>query len=364
MRIIQLVTSLSYGDAIGNDVIAIHQTLETAGFDSFVMAVRVHPAAKEKVKLLPVSASQVHENDVVIFHKAAGDSLTGLFERFACLKILLYHNITPASFFMPYDWLMSWNLARGRRQLKRIAKVTDCAWGDSEYNAQELRAFGCDPQKLHTLPIILNNFGHRTEPDAAMMKRLTQQEGTRFLFVGRIAPNKKQEDVIKVFAAYQRFVDPKAQLHLVGSWQGNEKYYAKIMGFIADLKLEGVHFSGHITDEELAAYYRSADVFVCMSEHEGFCVPLLEAMQSDVPVVAYAAAAVPETLGDNGLLFQKKDYEAIARRIEQLLTSETLRLEVLDKQRKNLDRFQPAAVKQRLLDLLQLAIKEKNHHAQ
>ena len=294
MKIIQLVSSLSYGDAIGNDVIAIHQTLVEAGYDARVMAMRLHPAASEKVVAMELSAANVQNEDIVIFHKASGDALSSLYERLPCRKILLYHNITPASFFLPYDLIMCWNLARGRRQLKRLAKAADWAWGDSEYNVQELKAMGYNPDRLYTLPIILNDFGRQAKPDEAMLKRLKQKAGTRFLFVGRIAPNKKQEDVIKVFATYKQLFDPDAQLHLVGSWRGNEKYYAKIMGFIADLQLEGVHFSGHITDEELAAYYRSADVFICISEHEGFCVPLLEAMQYDVPVVAYAAAAVPE----------------------------------------------------------------------
>ncbi len=400
MKIIQLVSNLNYGDAIGNDVIAIHQTLTEAGYDARVMALSLHPLAAEKVVMMELSAAQVNQDDLVIYHKAAGDALVSLYGSLPCRRVLLYHNITPASFFLPYDAIMSWNLARGRRQLRRLRKSTDWGWADSCYNASELKKLGYPAENVQTLPIILNQFGQHTEPDADAIARMRGRPGTRFLFVGRIAPNKKQEDVIKTFAVYRQMIDPQAQLYLVGSWRGNGKYYAKLRGFIDDLKLEGVHFSGHITDEELSAYYQCADVFLCMSEHEGFCVPLLggfiddlklegvhfsghitdeelsayyqcadvflcmsehegfcvpllEAMQQDVPVVAYAAAAVPETLGENGLLFRQKDYVQMAEKIHQVLTNDELRRTVLEKQRANLTRFEPSVVRRQLLSMVE-----------
>ena len=353
MKIIQLVSNLNYGDAIGNDVIAIHQTLTEAGYDARVMALSLHPLAAEKVVMMELSAAQVNQDDLVIYHKAAGDALVSLYGSLPCRRVLLYHNITPASFFLPYDAIMSWNLARGRRQLRRLRKSTDWGWADSCYNASELKKLGYPAENVQTLPIILNQFGQHTEPDADAIARMRGRPGTRFLFVGRIAPNKKQEDVIKTFAVYRQMIDPQAQLYLVGSWRGNGKYYAKLRGFIDDLKLEGVHFSGHITDEELSAYYQCADVFLCMSEHEGFCVPLLEAMQQDVPVVAYAAAAVPETLGENGLLFRQKAYVQMAEKIHQVLTNDELRRTVLEKQRANLTRFEPSVVRRQLLSMVE-----------
>lgn len=355
MSIIQLVSNLNYGDAIGNDVIAIHHVLTQAGHHARIMTLEKHPAITTVTE--PVDVSAVSPEDLVIFHKASGDELSGLFAALPCRKAILYHNITPARFFLPYDPVMSLNLFRGRRQLRRLAACRPWSWGDSDYNCEELRRCGFPEDRIRRLPILFDGTPADAPADEEVLRRLRGCPGTKMLFTGRIAPNKKQEDVIKVFATYRATVDPRAQLFLMGSWQGNDKYYAKLQGFIADLGLEGVTFTGHVSDEARNAYYKGCDVFVCMSEHEGFCVPLLEAMQHDVPVVAYASSAVPETLGDRSLLFEEKDYPAICRRIHRLQTDAADRAQVLAAQRESLARFDPTTVAARLLELVDEALK-------
>lgn len=354
MSIIQLVANLNYGDAIGNNVVAMHRTLESAGHQARIMTLEKHPAVAVEVEDVDVSA--IRDDDLVIFHKASGDELSSIFTRLTCRKVLLYHNITPARFFLPYDPVMSLNLMRGRRQLRQMAACRPWCWGDSEYNLEELRRCGYPADRLRCLPILYDPTAN-VQADPETLRRLKAVQGTRFLFTGRIAPNKKQEDVIKVFATYRATVDPHAELYLMGSWQGNDKYYAKLQGFIADLKLEGVTFTGHVTDEERTAYYLGCDVFVCMSEHEGFCVPLLEAMQHDVPVVAFAACAVPETLGPTPLLFERKDYPAISRAIARLKQDPAFRHQVITAQRESLARFDLEQVSARLLRLVDEVLK-------
>ena len=340
VKIVQFVTSLAYGDAIGDDVLAMDRILKGAGYDCRVMAITVDERLAGRAENVDFGA--IAPDDLIIFHKATGDTLSAPICKLRCKKMVVYHNITPARFFLPYDLVMAWNLGRGRRQLKRLAAVADYACGDSAYNCAELAEAGFKKDRLSVLPILFDINKMKVEqPDAALLKKLRGTPGAKLLFIGRVAPNKKQEDVIKVFYRFLETQDPDAKLYLVGGWQGLEKYYAKLKGFAADLGLtdEQVVFTGRVTDAEKEAYLAAADALVCMSEHEGFCVPLLEAMRRDIPIAAYAAAAVPETLGENGMLFKEKDYAAIAAAIGRMCREPALREDVLRRQRENLRRF-------------------------
>lgn len=350
MRIIQLVSNLNYGDAIGNDVLNIHTALQKAGFDAIIYAVTVHPAYHDFAS--EINAFHCNPDDLLLVHKAAGDPLFSLTISVPCRKVLIYHNITPAKYFLPYDAVMTWNLSRGRRQLKKLIPYMDAFWGDSSFNCQELIALGAPSERVSVLPILREKSNQKAD-DAKTLQQLKQQTGTKLLFVGRIAPNKKQEDIIKVFDTYLKY-DPKASLYLIGSHEGMDKYYAKLRGFAADLHLsdDQVIFPGHISDESRNAYFSVCDVFVCMSEHEGFCVPLLEAMESEIPVIAYSAGAIPETLGKNGLLKTNKNYEEIATNIHHLQTDENFRSAVLSSQRTQLLAFEPKVVKDKLYTLI------------
>ena len=166
-------------------------------------------------------------------------------------------------------------------------------------------ATSSEPQPLE----LAANGGSKPAPHAAGQ---FDDERTNVLFVGRMIPNKRIENVIRSFHAYQQRFNPRSRLLLVGSHGGFEKYLTMLHQLVATLGVSDVHFSGHVSNEELTAYYEAADVFLCASEHEGFCVPLVEAMAADVPVLAYAAGAVPETLGGAGLLFAPKDLEVAA----------------------------------------------------
>ena len=348
MKIIQLLTHLNWGDAISNDVLAIDDTLRAAGYESEIMALKINERLKSRAKA--VDFSSLRPEDILLFHKASGDELMRHVVRLPCRKGMIYHNITPARFFLPYDAVMAWHLNRGRRQLRKYAAGMDFAWGDSGYNCRELRKAGA--KNVSVRPVFFDSL--RPDPDPTVLKGLRQEAGTKILFIGRIAPNKKQEDLIKAYDIYRNRFDSQARLYLVGGWEGTEKYYAKLKGFAAELKLsdDQVIFTGRVTDGEKEAYLRGADVFLCLSEHEGFCVPLLEAMARDLPVVACARAAVPETLGENGLLVSGKNEEHIAGRMHRVRTDPSFRSEVLSRQRKSLERFRREKTEQRLLQLI------------
>jgi glycosyltransferase involved in cell wall biosynthesis len=153
----------------------------------------------------------------------------------------------------------------------------------------------------------------------------TGAAGTDWLFVGRVVPSKAQHDLVKALWAYRRLYDPTARLHLVGSTPSN-RYLAALRAFIADLGLQGaVRIAGEVSDAALAAYFDAADVYVSASLHEGFGVPLLEAMHVGVPVVARSAGAVDGTVGDAGLLLDPAGPSVIAAAVRRVLTDQSLR---------------------------------------
>jgi glycosyltransferase involved in cell wall biosynthesis len=174
-------------------------------------------------------------------------------------------------------------------------------------------------------------------PPNPVILHMFDDDKTNFLFVGRVLPNKRFEDLIKVFCIYQRYIDPDSRLLLVGESHGFERYFDALMRLVDDLALEDVVFTGHVDTDDLVAYYMVADVFLSMSEHEGFCAPLLEAFRSGLPVMAFDAGAVAETLGGAGVLVREKRFEEIAEMAHLLVHDENLRRQVVQRQFEALD---------------------------
>lgn len=348
--IYQLVSSLSYGDAIGNDVLAIDQYLREKGYETKILAFIIDDRVSRYAEYF--QPKMIFKHDIVIYHKACGEPLTEQFNMLLCKKIMLYHNITPSEFFKPYDRLQAWRLKQGRQQVIDMIPYLDYAWADSLYNLQELLVAGMPSEKTAVLPIMIDFKQYQDTANVDLLKKLYRRKGTKLLFIGRIAPNKCQEDIVKVFYYYKNLIDSQAQLYLVGSYRGTEKYYAKLQGFIAELKLKDVYFTGHVSFQELLAYYQACDVFVCMSEHEGFCVPLVECMYFDLPIVAYNSSAIPETLDGSGVLIQKKDYGQFCESIKRLQTDMNYREEILNGQRKSLEQYKPERIAETLYKLI------------
>jgi glycosyltransferase involved in cell wall biosynthesis len=257
-------------------------------------------------------------------------------------KVLIYHNITPAPYFAGISDVFFEETYIGRRQLAQLLPVTAAAWGDSDFNRQELAAIGW--RQTAVLPIVFEPRLYQPVPDRVVLDQLNHDRALNVLFVSRVVPNKKFEDVILTFYYLKKFIEPCARLYLVGSSDQMEKYAAYLHALVTRLALTDVHFIGHVSREELIAYYRAADVYLCMSEHEGFGVPLIESMYFDVPVIAYAAAAVPETMGDAGVMVRRKDHAVIAELINLVVRDETLRARLVTQQRQRWPQFTPAAL--------------------
>jgi glycosyltransferase involved in cell wall biosynthesis len=334
----QLVAGFSRGDAISNEAVVMRNLFREWGYESdiFCEHKRILPELRGEAAELSEVAGRLRDEDVVLLHLSIGSPANEVFPSLKGRKAILYHNITPPEYFRLIQPATARQLAKGREQARALADVAIVNLADSQYNADELTQWGyINPQ---VFPLMLD-FGRLTGTvDRAVYKRL--HDGKRnVLFVGRCAPNKKIEDVITLFAYFQKAVEPDSRLILAGSYAGTERYQRLLLTMVRDLKLENVEFMGSIPQGELNACYRAADVFVCMSEHEGFCIPLIEALVQGVPVLAYAAAAVPETLGGAGVLFGAKRYEEMAEMMGCLMRDARLRQAVLAQQAERIREF-------------------------
>ena len=261
-----------------------------------------------------------------LFHFSIGSASGRLVHHAPDRLVTIYHNITPARFFLGFHHHLMGLCYHGRRELEAFAPRSELGLGDSEYNRRELEAAGF--ARSGVLPIVLDvsKYSRRSSPG---VERLYGDGRTNLLFVGRIIPNKKVDDLIRVFAVYKRWLDRSSRLLLVGDTRGHERYYDRLREMVRELRLDDVVFTGHVDDDDLIAYYRVSHLFLCLSEHEGFCVPLQEAMHFGLPVVAYDAGAVRETLHGGGVLLAEKRPEVVAELVRRILTDSTLRERIL-----------------------------------
>lgn len=290
--------------------------------------------------------------DVTIFHFALPSPMTEAFARLPRGRVLQYHNITPAHFFAPYEPNIFRLLALGRQELQTLAGRTDVALGDSEYNRQELEAMGFT--NTDVFPIAVDPERIRRAPRRPALEKLLSDGLSNFLFVGRIVPNKKIEDHIKLAEQYKRYVDSEYRFIFVGKTDGVPRYYDTIRALLAEYQMpaDRFWFTGAVPEEDLATFYRHARAYISLSEHEGFCVPLLEAMAADVPVLAYGSTAVPDTLGGAGLCFAPKDLELAAELLGELTYNHDLRARVIAGQRRRLEDFGDARIRRDVTALL------------
>ncbi len=324
-------------DAITEHAFTLREALRGWGYNSELYTKGIHPALSKEVLFYTRYRPRRGERDILIFHYSTGSDVSHYVRSLPVRLIMLYHNVTPARYFLDLDRRYFQEADKGRAELTSLKDAVDLALADSEFNRQELER--CGYPRTGVLPIFLDEARYHRPPDQAILDSFQGDGGPNLLFVGRIVPNKKQEDVIKVFYYYKR-IEPRARLFLVGPVRDRaEPYRQWLEDVVAHLNLPDVHFCGYVSFEALLAYYRLADVFVCMSEHEGFCKPLVESMYFDVPIVAYDAAAVPHTLGGAGILVREKRYEVIAEMIDLLVTEADLRQKIVARQRERLQHF-------------------------
>lgn len=335
----QIVAGYAGGDAISNEARAMRALFRRWGYESQIYSERkrILPELRSEARDLAAGRGDFRPDDVVLLHLSIGSDVNDLFPQLPGRKALLYHNITPPEYFRGIQEQTASLLDRGRRQARALAGAAAVVMADSRFNAGEIAAMGhANPQ---VLPLVLDFSMLRSRPDRRILRQY--RDGlANILFVGRCAPNKKIEDLLNAFYYFQRYVQPASRLIHVGSHAGMEQYHALLLTRSRELQLKNVEFVGAVCQDELNAYYAVARAFLCLSDHEGFCIPLLEAMAHDVPVVAHAAGAVPETLDGAGVLVREKNYDLIAETLGRVSEDAPLRAALLRGQRERLARYE------------------------
>ncbi len=355
MKIIQITSSLSYGDGVSNDCIAIKQVLTDAGYENQLFAEVISPKIPAGTAQL-VKDMAVEKEDIILYHLSIGTDWNFKLASLPGKKIIRYHNITPPMFFDGYNQRAKEDCSYGLFGARYLAEKMDYGIVDSAFNRQDLLNMGYTCP-ISVVPVVVPFEDYNQEPDPEIVKKF-QDGRTNIVFVGRIAPNKCQEDIIKTFYLYKKQYDSSARLILVGSYQGMELYYEQLQEYVKKLGAEDVIFTGHIPFNQILAYYHTASAFLCMSEHEGFCIPLLEAMHFKIPIVAADYAAVGETMGNAGLLLPKKDYAVAAGVLNRLREDKDLREALKQREGERLKAFSYETIKDRFLTEIKKVIED------
>jgi glycosyltransferase involved in cell wall biosynthesis len=335
-RVHQVLATLGYGDAIGHEVLGIQRVLHGAGYQSEIFVETADRRLEHLTTDYRDMVGAIAPEDVLIHHFSIGSRASRTAYALPGRMALVYHNITPPEYFLGVHKDLVKLCFRGRRELTAYTSRCELALGDSEYNRQELEALGF--ANTGVLPVV-PDFSHLDLEPNTMTSGPFDDGWTNIMFVGRVIPNKKFEDVIRAFHVYRTRHNPRSRLLLVGSYGGFEKYLTMLHALVARLGTPDVHFLGHVSNEELTALYEIADLFLCASEHEGFCVPLIESFYKGVPVLAFAATAVPATMDGGGVLYHTKDPFEVARLMAAILDDDDLEEAIVAAQDAALDRL-------------------------
>ncbi len=337
MNIHQLLSGAGPHDAITNEAIVFRSYFQRWGWGGSDHAVRIAPGVNGAIR--PASAFSCAPDDVLLLHHSAGYPRLRELLTLPNPKLLLYHNLTPPAWLWAEAPVVAAHCAIGHDQLPDLVTGTDVAAADSSFNAAALRDLGAEEPTV--IPLLV-------EPD-----RLGQPEAARapgpetVLFVGRLSPHKRQDEVIRCFALYRRRHAPDARLILVGD--PITAGYPDYLRELADRLAPGaVRIESGLSAEALGDRYRAADVFLCLSEHEGFCIPLLEAFHFGLPVITRPSGAIPETVGNAALLVEDFDRAVVAELVHLALTDDELRAELRRRAAAQLEVFSPATVAERL----------------
>jgi hypothetical protein len=347
-RIFQLIESLDYGDAVSRQAMALDTMLKRLGFQTRIHSKWHHRKVEEFCSLL--ETLQPADNDIVIYHFSGYSEHTLPYLRtLRCSKVCLYHNITPHTFFEKNSRIHEF-CVKGREQLRETIGEFHYGWADSAYNLEELIECGLPAHRAFVVPIIVDR------GEAARLE-MVREEGL-WMFLGRVAANKGQLNLVKLFAKVRaRNPAIARKLYLVGILQDGDPYYTKVLEQVRQLGLTAdVVFTRKVEDLEVERYLERASVYVSMSEHEGFGVPLIEAALHELPVAALRNTAIGETLGESKALANSVD--ELEERVTKLLLDGTYRQEILAAQKINATRFSKASVEISLIAALRAMLPE------
>ncbi|MGI6680852.1 MAG: glycosyltransferase [Bdellovibrionota bacterium] len=348
-KVCQLVHTLSYGDAISGEVIAMHRLLEENGFESNIYSINTHPKYKgltKNYKELPLDTTAK-----VILHYSLGSDLNRVYENLNSAKrALVYHNITPYHFFEGVNPRIVNDIKSGILEFPKLCKITDLIIADSSFNALDIEKLGLEAK---VLPLLFDNKKWNIEANVGIESILQKDNTINILHTGRLAPNKCIEDIIKSFYFLHHKIEKNSKLYLIGIDVDTEIYSFMLKELVAALNLkDAVRFCGSVADSELKAFYKNSSVYLSMSEHEGFCVPILEAMNFSLPVVSYKSTALEDTVGNGGILVSEKKHEYIGEILYKVATDNKIRQEMIKAGKERISEFSEKNFSKKFLNLV------------
>ncbi|HMP89830.1 MAG TPA: glycosyltransferase [Kiritimatiellia bacterium] len=347
LRIDQLLAGFADGDAISHEALQIRNVLRQQGHASDIYADRKHTSPSMIEECL--DAKTLKPGDVLIHHYSIGSPVLDQFAGAESKKVLIYHNITPAHYFRPYETRITRQLELARGILPGIAAGVDSVWADSEYNAAELRQMKVENVKV--FPLLFDAASGSEPDDPVALSRLAGPLKT-ILSVGRIIPNKRLDVLLKAFFYYVKVINPYARLVIIGSPRSCPRYFDLLQMMTMDLDIPNVCFEGFAAPGSIATYYRHADLFVSASDHEGYCLPLVEAMHFNVPVLAHRIGGMPEAMDGAGVLYENADPAQIALLMDMILKRDDIRQNILSSQAERIQRIRERKVDEELKILL------------
>lgn len=338
-----------YGDAIGNSAWCLHEFLLEQGIDSRIIGLTIDENMKGKAAFF----RDYKENpaSLKILHYAIPSQLTDFFLQAKGKKVMVYHNVTPSHFFADFSVDLVKFTHEGRVHLERLSDCFDISIAVSNYNAGELKALNFNNVKVFPLMIRLDDYA---KPHSAAYYNLLKDERKNIIFVGRITPNKKIEDLIKILFFYKKYLSPSVRLIIAGNPATLPKYFYAVRDLASRFYLssDDIVFTGHIRFDELLSVFKLGDLYISMSEHEGFCLPLIESCYFRIPLIAYDACAISETLRGAGVLVKEKNYEYIAALAEQVMYDDELNKKLKSLEERRIKEYREDARPEKLLEIL------------
>lgn len=346
-RIYQIIEDIKDPGIVRNDVIALNSMLNELGYETKICAEEYAPGCIEEAVYPFSDALYLDSGDLAFIHisKLRGNAIVK-FAGLNCLKGIVYHGITSPSFYKHYNEKTFLDLLKAQKRLVYLSDKVQYCIADSTWAKSELKDIGYECP-IDVVPLALPFDAYKEKPFAPLLKRESRYRGSLVLSIGHIAPEKRCEDAIRMFAYYKRHFDHNAHLVFVGIFKSMDPYYVALRKYIDLLNVEGIVFAGQVEHDRLLAYYLSADVLLCQSEYEGFCVPLVEAMLFDLPIVAYDSTAIGETLGGAGALLDTKDPRQTAAVVDRVVRDGELRSAMVQRGRCRLEDFEYGSIKQK-----------------
>jgi L-malate glycosyltransferase len=355
----QFVPALLPRDATGDHTLELRNTLRAEGFESDIYVEAAHDELRAEASYFESYPERARPGDILLYQLSTASPVAEFLRSRPETLVLDYHNVTPPSFYEGWEEHTAQKVDLALQQAAELAPRATLGIADSTFNADGLRRLGCP--RTEVVPILVEVADGGSAIDQTELDRLSAQHGpgTVLLFVGRLSPNKMQHHLVESLWFYRRWYDPDARLHLVGP-AVTESYAEAVFALADELGLaHAIEHGQHLSDTELAAWYADADVFVCLSEHEGFCIPLLEAMGSGTPIVAYAAGAVPETLDGAGILLDSKRPSRVAAAVDRVRRDATLAADLVKVGHRRVEAFALPTTRRRFVEVLRLVAREQ-----